>query len=385
MQVVQHLEQQLDTALLLYVSATSQAMTNYLVPIAVTGTTIYYTMMGYAMARGDVSEPMSKLTKDVFTMLLVATVALVGGNYQNFVIGGFNAILSDLVSLVTVHGNGAPPMTSVGQAIDFIFEGCITPPGESRCLSWDSVLWFLAWKYRVAGFIPDLSWLWASILAGLAEDAIIVCCMLPYLLSKMALAVFLAIGPPFVLCLMWPSTRKYFDGWFSATLGNVMTLVIIAAICSVVPTIFRQYVVDAFNGITAEGVDVVARIDMLLVVALGMGFVALHASQKGAALAGGGVAMDSKGIGGMITQALITKAAFAMGGGKGADAGGDKGNDKEKPPGGDGTDTNEIKPGPSMGYRAATGVGKAAGSAARHSARTLSNVLGALSKKNTKK
>jgi hypothetical protein len=38
-----------------------------------------------------------------------------------------------------------------------------------------------------------------------------------------------------------------------------------------------------------------------------------------------------------------------------------------------------------MGYRASQGIGKAAGSVAGHSVRTLSNVLGALSKKNGKK
>jgi len=336
MQVVQHLEQQLDSALNLYVASTSQTMCNYLVPIAVTGTTIYYITLAFAMARGDVSEPGSKLTKDFLTMTLIAAVALSVGNYQTFVVDGLKALLADLVSAVSVRDPNGPAISSVGQAIDFIFSGCITPPGQSECMSYSSALWYLAFKYRVGGIFPDLSWLWASFLTGMAENVMIVCCMLPYLLAKMAFSVFLALGPVFVLSLMWPSTRKYFDGWFSAILGNVMALVVITAVCSVVPTIYRQYVLDAFNGITADGVDVVGRIDILLVVSLGMGFVALHASQKGAALAGGGVAMDSKGIGGMVTQALMNK--LVLGSGASAGKGGSEGGPTKE--GG-----NEVTPG----------------------------------------
>lgn len=292
------METQLDQALTSYVTSTSQALTVYLVPIAGSLVSLYYAWTALAMMRGDVNEPGSKLIKDVFTMTLVFMVALSFGQYQNFVIQGVYGLVSDLTSRVAGGGGD-----SVGVLLDRTFSNCISIPGEAQCYPTRGVLWKLALKHSNAIGFPDFSYMFASFFLYIAEFVIVVLCLLPVLLSKVALAVFLALGPPFILCLAWPVSRQYFNSWLSATLGNALTLVIVAAICAIVPVLFQQILAEGLRNLTIEGSSVLDRMVGILIAAVGLGFIALKASQMGAQLAGGGVAMDGSGFAGQVINA----------------------------------------------------------------------------------
>ena len=353
MQLVQRLENQIDNALRIYVTQVSSSLTNWLVPLAVAGTTLYLMYTAYGIARGDIPEPMSKLSKDVMNMALISALALGFGNYEYFVIDAMNDLTAELTSKMTSGSGGT---RSVGATIDSMFEGCITPPGETECIAYPAVLFNLAVRNSSTIGIPDMTYLGSGICVAIANIAIMVLSMLPFLLAKVALAVFLAIGPVFILCLMWPATRNYFSSWLSATVGNALTLALVAGIVSIATTIFRVYVTDSFLGIEEEGADVITRTSVLLIVAIGMGFAVLATSQMGAQLAGGGVAMDSKGVGGMIVQSMITRMAVKKGQGDGAAA----------------TGGQATKPTPVA--KAATRTGNLAGSMTR-------NVIDALARK----
>jgi type IV secretion system protein VirB6 len=281
-----YIEQQLDTALATYVTATSQGMTVYAFGLAVALTSVYWMFFGLAAMRGDVSEPMSKITKDVVSMLLIAMVILTFGNYQTYVIEVSQALVSDLTSKMSGGAAQSP-----GALIDAIFSNCITPPGAPRCYPPNTVLAYLADKNANFYGIPDMSYFVANIVMGLCEIVIVVLCLIPILLSKVALAIYMAIGPFFIMLAMFPQTRSYFNSWLSGALGNALTLVIVAGICSIVPMIMEQIIVNAFKG-NPESLEVLHRTIGALVASIGLGLTALKASQMGAQLAGGGVAMD---------------------------------------------------------------------------------------------
>jgi type IV secretion system protein VirB6 len=302
-----YIEKQLDTALATYVTATSQAMTVYAFGLAVALTSIYWMFFGFASMRGDVSEPMSKITKDVVSMLLIAMVILTFGNYQTYVIEVSQAIVSDLTSRMSGGAAQSP-----GALIDAIFADCITPPGQSKCLPANTVFAFLAEKNANYFGIPNMSYFVANILMGLAEVVIVVLCLIPILLSKVALSIYLAIGPFFIMLAMFPQMRSYFNSWLSGALGNAFTLVIVAAICSIVPVIMKKIIDDAFTG-DLDGIEVLHRTIGALVASIGLGLTALKASQMGAQLAGGGVAMD----GGNWLGAAGNMITNMKGGGKG--------------------------------------------------------------------
>jgi type IV secretion system protein VirB6 len=353
------LETQLDTALATYVTATSQGMTGYVTSLAIALTSLYWLFFGLAAMRGDVSEPMSKITKDVVSMLLVAMVIHTAGNYQSYVIEVSQALVSDLTSRMSGGAASSP-----GALIDAIFADCITPPGESKCLPADTVFGFLAVKHSNGWGIPDMSFFLAQVFMGLSEVVIVVLCLIPILLSKVALAIYLAIGPFFIMLAMFPQSRSYFNSWLSGALGNALTLVIVAGICSIVPLIMKKIIDDAFTA-GLSGVEVLNRTLGALIAALGLGLTALKASQMGAQLAGGGVAMDGGNwlgsLGNMYTNLK----------------GRTQGNSSDSNSKDSSSSTNSVNKGATKSYA----VGNAAGKVAGLSKRAASNVLGALSKR----
>lgn len=300
--VFNRLETDMDNLLVNYITGVSQTATVFLVPIAVSMAALYITWMGYSAARGDLQEPMSKIIKDLVTIVLVGMVALGFGQYQNFVIEGANALVSDLVHL-TSRGTAR----SVGALLDAINANCFVPPGQTECKDPGAEMLKLAVDKSSAFGIPDLSYLATWLVIGMAQVFIVLLTLLPFLLSKIALALMLAIGPVFILMLMFPITRQYFNSWLSAALGNVITLALVAAICTIVPKLFEQLTANMYAGLFASGsgTESIFRAGMnILILAIGLGFTALKASQMGSQLAGGGVAMDGSGFVGQAVNAV---------------------------------------------------------------------------------
>ncbi len=357
-----YLEQNLDKALATYVQAASKAMTGYAFSLAVALTAIYWMFFGFAAMRGDVSEPMSKITKDVVSMLLIAMVILTFGNYQTYVIEVSHALVSDLTSKMSGGAAQSP-----GALIDAIFADCVTPPGADKCYPVDTVLAYLAIKHASWYGFPDFTYFIANFFMGVSEIVIVTLCLIPILMSKVALSIYLAIGPFFIMLALFPQTRSYFNSWLSGALGNALTLVIVAGICSIVPLIMKDIIDRAFKT-DLGAIEVLNQTIGAVVASIGLGLTALKASQMGAQLAGGGVAMDGGNwlgaVGNMVTNMR----------------GGGKGGTPPTPP----TPQPAQPDAPNSAQKNAPksyAVGRAAGKAAGMSQRAASNVLDALSKR----
>ena len=180
------------------------------------------------------------------------------------------------------------------------------------------------------------------------------------MLANVGLAIMLSIGPVFILLAIWPATQKYMQAWLGAAIGFILTKVLITAICTVIPTIFEQIINSSMKGMQDKTLSPVGLSMTVLVVAFSLGFAALHASSLGAQLAGGGASMDSKGVGGMITQLLVAK-MFSKN---------NTDTDKDKNKETDAEQKNSASDKPTLGARA----GFAAG-------RTTGNILNALGRK----
>ncbi len=364
MKIASVLEAKVDEVLAQYINGTSAAVSSYAGSIAAVGLTIYFVYMSYAAARGDLSEPFSKLTKDLMKIALVLTVALGGGAYQQYVIGFAHGIVNDLTSVVTLG-----EAKTVGAAIDFANSGCVVLPGKPDCISYDGVFLTLAIGQPNWMGMPDPLYTVVFLIILLAQLIISVLCILPVILSKVGMAVILGIGPIFVLLALFPVTVKHFEAWLAALIGFVLTLVLVAAVCSVVPMIFKGLLDTAIQEGVKGDVSVLTDALAVLIAAVGLGFTALHASQKGAQLAGGGMAMDSKGLGGMAAQSVMNRIVQGrVGGGPSA--------------GGNATSKPENSASSSSG--GAYAVGNAVGKAPYSAGRVVGNILNALDKKRGK-
>jgi type IV secretion system protein VirB6 len=362
-QIAEKLFTNVDGMLASSATSLSSTISGILAPIAVLGLSIYFSVQAFAIWRGDVQEPMSKLTKDFLKIALVVGIALPGGAYQSWVVDGLNGIQSLLISTVTGSSSA-----NVGAAIDRANAGCMPLPVNNtkaewaQCVAYSDILMAAAMENSTLG-IPDLSYVLAHIVVALAQVVISLCCIIPVILAKIGFVVAIALGPICILMLLWPPTQNYFTSWLSLVLGFAFTLVIISIIVSLIPNGFAYFIGNAQRNFATNESHVMGDALVVLVVGVGLGLSAIQASNMATQLVGGGVSLNTAGLAGSLVQSFLTRTLFksAQGGGKGEAGAGATG----------GGAINQSAP---PLTRAATAAGSATG-------RVLSNINNAIRRK----
>lgn len=297
-------ERQIDSLLNTFVTSTSASLSAALGGLVAIGLTIYFMFMAYAIARGEIQEPMSKLTKEILGMTLISVIAITTGVYQDKAVGATNEVLATLTSAVTQSN-----AKSVGETIDLLWTGStVIINGEK--VSTTNALWTMAEADSSQIGIPNLTFFVAAVMVWLAALVMCLCVLLPAILAKIGMSLMLAIGPLFILLAIIPHTRNYFASWLSSMLGNLMTLVLVAMISAASFNIFRLTLEKALKDMSYIDSSPIALALNVLVIAFALGLASLHVSQQGAQLAGGGLALDTKGLAGAFVQSKLMKSAM---------------------------------------------------------------------------
>ena len=265
MGVATYIENAVDQLLANFVTAKSAALCGALAPVALTGMTIYIIVMGYAVMRGETHDPLHTVLWKWFKVSMVAGVALSGGEYQATVVESFNAIPGVLSSVF----GGAP---TIGGMIDSIADPLI-------------VLVKMLQTKASMGTFPDLTLFAASMTVAVAELIIIVIGTAMYIFAKVALALCLAVGPIFVLCLLWPVSQSRFEGWFGQTLNFAWLQGMLAAAIGMVYTIIEQFADKVQQNANTN--DVLTDAGALLAVSIIVGILVWRMPQISAAMTGG--------------------------------------------------------------------------------------------------
>ncbi|MCQ8118487.1 type IV secretion system protein (plasmid) [Methylomonas sp. EFPC1] len=212
----------LQTNVLATISTVTANIANSLQPAAVTFATMYVMLWGYLHLRGSIEEPIMDGTIRIIRLAAILGVALSLWEYNTVLVDFFittPASLSDailggnaalnIVDTVWQQGAGvAESLTRQGgaTAIDFYLAGIAV--------------------YLFVGFIC----VWMAYL---------------YCLSLVAVGFLLAIGPLFILGLMFETTKRFFESWM-AQLSNYALIIVIAAVAAkILLNMLQAYAADA--------------------------------------------------------------------------------------------------------------------------------------------
>ena len=280
MGIAQEVETAITFLLDSFVSSKSAALCSAIVPIALTGATIYVILMGFAIMRGEANDSLQTFLWKSFRMALIAGIALNVGTYQNMIIDGseglVGALLHSLSGFDTVGSlvdDIAKPFSALGQQI---------------------------WSKAVVGFWPHFGLIAAAAAVGIAEFFMVAIGLGFYLLAKVALALVLAIGPVYIMCAMWPGTEKYTESWIGQVL-NYIVLKVLVGVCILMLTDFASKFA-AHISVNSDAVNVISATSALLMCCGALTIVMLNLPQIASALAGGA---SFSGIGRTIGRAFI--------------------------------------------------------------------------------
>lgn len=183
--------------------------------------TFYICFIGYRFLTQTLNSDLMTITRHMVVMLIVYGLLMSWNLYNEFFYNIFTNEPNYIASVMT-GGSVTSPNLYVGQAIDNIFNQGMTATRELFTqANWHDLLYLL---YGVIVFAITM--------------AMCIFALLLFIYAKMALAVALALGPMFLLFLLWDSTRGYFSAWlrklFNFALVPIITCAILSLMLSVI-------------------------------------------------------------------------------------------------------------------------------------------------------
>ena len=189
-----------------YVAAVVATICGDLRPIALIWLTVYIANYGFAVSRGEASEPFAVFGWKMVKVTFILTFALVAGTYMDIVFSTANGMQDGMATIFVRGGYSESAPVTVFGALD---------------RANDIANRLLAQMWTSAG-ITRLDLVLASILFSVGTVLFLAFGAIVTIMSKVLLAFALAIGPMAILALMFKPTSKFFDAWLSFVLSAVV-------------------------------------------------------------------------------------------------------------------------------------------------------------------
>ena len=263
--------QWLSAALNAYVGAHAAATAAAIEPAAVTLAAIYVMVWGFLHLKGAIEEPVLTGAMRIARLVVVFGVGLRLWQYNTLLVDTF---MDAPVQLAAQLAGAANPVATVDVLWD---QG-----GTVAATLWD----------KGGVFNGDVGYYLAAVIVYLLMGAVCVYTLFLMALARVALAVLLAVGPLFIVLLLFDGTKRFFEAWVAQLANYALVGVLAVLVASLLMTVVETYAVQtAAKGAAILTVD---ALDMLLVA--GLVLLILRQVMPIAARLAGGVALASHGV-----------------------------------------------------------------------------------------
>ncbi len=261
----------LNTQLIGYIGAKTAIVAGAIEPAAVTLAAIYIMMWGFLSLTGRIQEPIWEGVKRIVVLGIIFGVGLRLWLYNDVIVDTFFVAPVQLASLVS---GSAEPVS----VIDSIWE------------QGGSVAWQLWSKGGVLS--GDFGFYLAGAIVYVIMGTVCVYALFLLALSKLALAVILALGPIFICLLFFEVTRRFFEAWI-AQLANYALISILACLTASL----MLSIVSSYASRTAARGAAILTVDALnMVLCASLVFLLMRQVMPIAAGLASGVALSSYGL-----------------------------------------------------------------------------------------
>jgi type IV secretion system protein VirB6 len=270
----------LNAQLATYIGTKTAAIANALLPVAVPLATIYVMVWGYLQLTGRIKEPIVTGAVRVFVLIAVFGVALHLWLYNYLLVDTFHNAPDQLAAALV----GAP---STVMTIDQIW--------SSGAAVGDQLL------ANGGVFGKDIVFYLAGFVVYFIIGLVCVYAVFLIALSKVALSIILALGPLFIIGLLFDTTKRFFEAWIAQLANYALITVLAVAVGGLLLSIVRKFAMDT----AAIGADikVTDAADMLLISVIV--FLVMRQVMPIAAGLASGIALSTYGlVSGTVSRAL---------------------------------------------------------------------------------
>ncbi len=270
MDLFSKIQTNIDGALGTYVFDVSSQVIGWLTPVFTNLLIIYIAMLGYAHFQGTIEELLTDAFKRVVRIGVILTLALNVGTYNGMIVDFLYHGPDQIAGVMT----GAAPTATV-------LDNLLTQGMDIGDRAWaqGGILQGDFGQYLIAIAIYLVVALFVAYAAFLM------------FMSKVALALLLAVGPIFIVTALFPTTQRFFESWIGMTMNFALLLVFAVSSVQLIFNILG-------GGITAvQGSNVTEISSMITVVVLVfMSGLVLRQVPSIAAALGGGIALVTQGV-----------------------------------------------------------------------------------------
>ena len=206
---------QVDTAVTgFYLAAASRVAAASLTPFRIL-VTVFIFLWGLAMWRGLINEPLSDGIARVFRVVLIGTIALGAGVYGPVIASFLYNTPGQLASVVA--GGTTNVQTVMDSALSL---------GDDIASAFMSLVSLSSPGASFAAILSAMVvWIFTAVVV-LYGAALIV-------LSKVILGLVIALGPLFIVLLLFDATKKFFESWLGQALNYLFIFALVVAAISI--------------------------------------------------------------------------------------------------------------------------------------------------------
>jgi type IV secretion system protein VirB6 len=270
--VFQDILQHVDGAVSHYVTDGAAAAAGATQSVAYTLLIIWVVMWGWAVMRGIVKEVVLEGVIRIIKMVIIYNLAINSALYASYVSNFLYEWPTTLAGLL----QGGTAQNSAQLLDQMLDKGNLL-----GAQAWEKATWVNLGSYFLAILIFGLTWVITAIAAFIIMS------------SKMTLAILLAIGPIFILMMLFEATRQWFDKWLGVVVTAGLTIVFATMGASLIFEMMNS-TLDAVQAAAAanDGIASMKAISPLGIMAI-MGMFGMLQLPHIAAGVGGGVSTGS--------------------------------------------------------------------------------------------
>lgn len=178
--------------------------------------TFYVMLLGYRFLNHDHHFNLSYIVKHLIVMLSVYGLVMSWHLYNLFVYNIFTNEPGNIAQVLVNSAGKVQAGINISQALDGIYKSII-----------DATMGFFG---QVSFSSAGIAFLFYGVLVFIIGTVLCVAALLLFIYAKMMMAVALALGPIFILFLLWDSTKSIFLAW----IRKLITLALIPIVTSAI-------------------------------------------------------------------------------------------------------------------------------------------------------
>lgn len=281
-----------DTAFLAAVRQIALTMATAVRTPLTLAVTLYIGALAAMELYAPASDPIFGLFRRIIRSVIVLAAAG-AASYTDVVATLFMATLPNELTATVTNATAAQGLAP--QAFDKVFSA-----GYAAGVAvWMSSVGFFSTTGIGMVFLIGAYWILSAICVAVA--------FLIFTASHILIGLLVATGPIFVCFLLWPYTKRFFDGWLSALLASVFVQVMIVVLLSILMDVESQILqqIIAKNG-GANKDQEFAQMRLMIeggVLFFSMGYLAIHVRSLAYSIMGGAAA-EIAPITRMVTGAI---------------------------------------------------------------------------------